>query len=178
MDRYRKNKLRNEGPCTIVLTTQNLEAEKLIAFVAEFLEIADGQLDCSMYFKLHPSERNKEPYTSVFGNNERIYVILNKELPPTLELLAKADYHVSIYSTCHYEALALGTPTLILPFAGHQVMSHILETGYAFLVRTPQDMLNVILKSGRRKVASKVSEYYFAPGALENMKRELGILPK
>lgn len=176
VDRYRQHSFQNGETYTIVLTTQSLDVERVIAFVAEFLEIAKGQLDFRIYIRLHPSEPDKEPYTAAFGGNKYVQVFLSNEQPPTLELLARADFHAAIYSTCHYEALGLGTPTIILPFTGYKKMLHLLETGYAFLARTPQDMLDIIFKSRCHKVPGEVGEQYFKPGAVENMKRELGIL--
>jgi hypothetical protein len=175
IDRYRQHSFQNYDVYTIVITTQISYVKQTIIFVTEFLEIARGKLDLCIYIKLHPSELDKGPYMAAFGEDKRVQVLLNSEQPTTLEILARADLHASRDSTCHYESLAMGTPTIVLPFTGYEIMSHLYERGHASLARTPRDMLDIILKLGRHRVPDDVGEQYFKPGALANIKRELGI---
>ena len=175
MDRYRRRDFRHtETACTIVVTTQ-VDIERLIAFLLEFTEIAEGCLDLCLYIKLHPKDTDKSLFQSAFEGNKHVHILLGNEPPSTLELLARADIHVSIYSTCHYEALALGTPTVILPFTGHEVMLSLHKAGHAFLARTPRDLLDIILNHQHDKVPDEVSAFYFEPNAVENMKMELRV---
>ena len=183
MDQYRKrraiHRATGKDGCTIVLTTQGMDVERLIAFVADFLKVADGQLEFRLYIKLHPAyETGKALYEAAFQTDERVRVILGSEPPSTFELLTRANVHASISSTCHYEALALGVPTVILRLAMHEFVLPLYEAGHAFLARTPQDLLGIILQCRHYKVPDDIGEWYFKPGGLENIKRELGILPK
>lgn len=175
MDQYRRRDFRHtETAYTIVVTTQ-VDIEPLIAFLLEFTKIAEGCLDLCLYIKLHPKDTDKSPFQSAFEGNKHVHILLGNEPPSTLELLARADIHISTYSTCHYEALALGTPTVILPLTGHKVMLSLHEAGHAFLARTPRDLLDIILNHQHYKVPDEVSAFYFKPHAVENMKMELRV---
>lgn len=184
LDQYRKRRAihkatNKDDRCTIVLTTQGIDMERLIALVVDFLKIAERQLEFRLYLKLHPVyETGKALYDAAFQADERVRVILGNEPPSTFELLACADVHASISSTCHYEALGLGVPTVILPLATHEIILPLYEAGHAFLAQTPQDWLDIILQCRHYEVPDDIGEWYFKPGALENIKRQLGILPE
>jgi hypothetical protein len=181
MDQYRKIKAMNKGGkeedvYTIVLTTQGMDVEGVIAFVSDFLAAASGQLNYRLYIRLHPDyETDKSPYVGAFRTNNHVQVLLGNEQPSTFELLTRAHLHLSISSTCHYDALGLGVPTVILPFVTHEIILPLHKAGHAFLVQTPQELVNIALQCKNYVVPDKVVELYFKPGALENMKRELGV---
>lgn len=176
MDQYRRQAVTQKGQiCTLVLTTQGLDTERLITFLKDFLELAGEQWEFKLYIKLHPAERSKDMYQVAFGADERVSVLLSSELPSTFELLSHAHLHLSISSTCHYEALGLGIPTVILPFVTHEDMLSLYEAGCAFLARTPRDLLDIILQHEQWNMPPEISALYFKAGALENMKRELGL---
>jgi hypothetical protein len=180
IDHYRQVRLEQkrlksqDGQCVIVLTTQGLSRDGLIQFVADFLQAAQGKLDYSLYIKLHPRrELRKSAYEQVLGNNPNVHILLGSENPSTYELLSQADFHISIASASHYDALGLGVPTIILPLAGHELMMDLINAGHAYLARTPQDLLEYILASRTLSISSEISNYYFTPGAIQNMVREL-----
>jgi hypothetical protein len=149
-----------------------VDRERLIDFVADFLKIAEGDLDFRFHIRLHPGEPDKEPYENAFGDNKHVFVSLGNEPPSTFQLLAEASFHLSIYSTCHYEALALGTPTVILPLAGYEVVKHLHKSGHAFFAQTPQELFDIIAQYSNH-VDREVGAFYFRHGALKNMLMEL-----
>jgi hypothetical protein len=127
-----------------------------------------------LYVKLHPVyETSKESYKAAFGGNSRVHVVLGNEPPSTFELLTQAQLHVSISSTCHYDALGLGVPTVILPFTTHDIVLSLHQAGHAYLAYTPQELLEIVLHCKDHAVPPEISEWYFTSGALENIKREL-----
>ena len=88
--------------CTLLLTTQGLAVEATIAFMAEFLKAIEGQLELSMFIKLHPVyEWSKAPYLAAFQADSRVQVLLGSENPSTLELLTKVHVHLSISGLDH-----------------------------------------------------------------------------
>lgn len=179
MDQYRKLKtVASKGNrCTLVLTTQGLDVPETISFVKALMEAAANRLDLFLYIKLHPIyETSKEQYMNAFQTDQRVRVLLGSEAPSTFELLSQANLHLSISSTCHYEALGLGVPTVILPFSTHEVVLRLHQVGHAFLVRTPLELLVIAEQWRDLSVPSEVSEQYFKPNALENIKRELGVV--
>jgi len=176
MDQYRKiSATSSGGKCIIVLTTQYTDTAKLVAFMSDFLKMAEGQLELHLFIKLHPGEQSKSAYEAAFKSDKRVSILLGRESPSTFELFTQAHFHVSIASTCHYEALALGVPTAILPLAGYENVMHLYRERHAFLAQTPQDFLDLILRSEHYQVPAEIGEVYFKSGALENMKRELGL---
>ena len=155
----------------IVVTTQALDIDRLISFFIEFDKYATVPVE--LFFKLHPRESNRQPYDTAFKNHANIHIIAGHEAPSTFDLLSLCDYHVSIHSTCHYEALGLGKPTIILPFTNHERILSLCELaqGYAFLAKTPAEMNQIIAQD--RIVPHNISSYYFRDGALDNMLCEL-----
>ena len=178
LDAYRKIKSEIKGrekKCHILLTAQGSNTDNLIAFVSEFNTLAKTCLEFRLFIKVHPLyERDKDRYRDAFQGEGDIQVLLGNETPSTFELLTASHWHISVYSTCHYEALALGVPTVILPFSGYEHVLHLHEAGHAFLAKTPQELLEILLKAKDQRVPEQVGEKYFKKDALENMKYELG----
>lgn len=179
MDDYRK-RLRpptaaNDGTRRLLLTTQGIDTERLIHFVSEFLKLA-AEIEIELAIKLHPAyESDKEIYERSFGPNTRVRIISGSEEPSTFELLALTDLHLSISSTCHFEALGLGVPTVILPLANSQWIMSLHRCGHALLAQSPRDLVEIVRNLENHKVPESLSAYYFKPGALDNMKHALSL---
>lgn len=179
MDQYRTYKTKNEfnkknAACRIVLTTQGVDTERLIQFVDEFLRMIQEQSEIELYLKLHPVyESGKEMYERSFRAHQSVRVISGSEEPSTFELLSSADLHVSVASTCHFEALGLGVPTVILPLANCEWVLPLYRRGHALLASTPEDLLAIVRNLDDYSVPESLSAYYFKPNAVENMKRAL-----
>lgn len=174
-DSYKK-KDRDDATCRIVLTTQGYAVDLLISFISEFLNLAEGQLNYQLDIKLHPFyDRDKTIYDKAFAAHSRIKVISGAEEPSTFDLLTRADLHFSISSACHYDALGLGVPTVVLGLPNHEIVSNLVEAGHAKLARTPKDLFDIAVKWTDFSVPAHVSSYYFKPDAFANIKRELGI---
>lgn len=178
VDGYRSSRFNDGKPdvCTILLTTQGIDIQRIITFVSKFVEQAKGKLEYKLFIKLHPVyETDKQPYLKALGTAENVEVLLGSEPPSTFELLIRSHLHVSIFSHCHYEALALGIPTVILPFADHGNVLHLHQAGDAYLVNTPAELVRLALQWRTLKVPQEVGEKYFEAEALENIKAELGL---
>lgn len=178
IDHYRQRQLAaaKAPPYNVLLTTQGIDIEQLIRFMQQFLALARGHLDIRLCVKLHPGyeARKTQHYTDAFGNDERVQIFQGNDNPSTFALLVQSHVHLSIYSTCHYEALGLGIPTVILPFTGHENVLHLYHKGYACLARTPEELLAVVRQAKQQTLPADIEHFFFAPGALENIQRELG----
>jgi hypothetical protein len=174
--RRRRNALARRLPGrTLLVTTQGIDTAALIAFLREFLELAGSSLEFRLVVKLHPSyDPNPAPYRDALGHDGRVRVVLGSEQPSTFELLSASDFHASVSSACHYDAIGLGVPTIILPLWGHEEMVPLLRAGHALFAPTPGDLVDVVGSDIPRPIDPAVSEFYFRPGAIENLKRELG----
>lgn len=167
---------RDDAPCCIMLTTQGFAVRQLISFVSQFLDLAEGQLNYQLYIKLHPIyDRDRSIYDAVFASNQRVQVISGADEPSTFDLLTRADLHLSISSACHYDALGLGVPTVILALPNHEIVLHLVDSGHASLARTPKDLVDIATKWRDISVPPEVSEFYFQPNGAFNIKRELGL---
>ena len=175
VDTFRQRRFERKHVCTIVVTTQNLDTERLIAFLLQFLQIAQGKLRVCLFIKLHQNEVDRSIYEKAFGREDNVHIIAGNAAPSTFELLAFSHFHVSIYSTCHYEAIALGTPTVILPLTGHEAVLHLHCAGHALLAQTPKELFQIALQWQEIGISPEVGKHYFSADALESMKRALFI---
>jgi hypothetical protein len=178
IDQYRKmidlylQQKSHDSPCVILLTTQGIDREHLIQFIAHFLRLAQGKLEYELDIKLHPGfEADKRPYELALGLFPSVHIILGAEEPSTFELQLRADFHISISSASHYDALGLGVPTIVLPLATYEDVQHLVEDGHAKLARDPESLLNIFLSNQGLGVPKDISSYYYATDALNNIKR-------
>ena len=175
VDSYRRqSSQRRDDLCTMVVTPQGIDTERLIAFLVEFVRLAEGRLKYRIHIKMHPHyQADTRLFDEALGGNSNVRLVGGAEPPTTFELLKQAHLHLSIFSTCHYEALALGVPTLIIPFTGSENVVHLYESGHAFFPQTPMELLDLVLRWRELRVPEDVGGEYFKPGAMENIQREL-----
>jgi hypothetical protein len=167
MDTYRQiPRTLNQTP-TLILTTQYMATEAIIQYLTEFLQQTTQPIN--LIIKLHPAETHNLAYQTAFQHDNRVKVLTNQEQPSTFALLRQAHYHLSISSTCHYEALALGVPTIILPFRSHESVMHLCQTQCAFLADTPQKLHNLIFQHPYQSVPQEIGDHFFTSEALSNM---------
>lgn len=175
VDTYRaRASNRDDSCCTIVFTTQGTDTLRVAAFLKEFAEKAAGQLAYKLVIKMHPAYPTaREHFEAAFAGNNSVELVAGTTSPATFELLKRAHLHASIYSTCHYEALALGVPTLIVGLTGAENVEHLHRDGHAFKAMTPTEMFHVALRWRELRVPAGVGERYFSPGALPRIVQEL-----
>jgi hypothetical protein len=177
MDRYRAQYTdtpRQQDVMTLLFTSQGFDTPKVIAFLAEFARLAEGRLNFQLYIKLHPIyEHDKQPYLDAFQPYPHVHVLHGREKPTTFELLARAHVHISITSTCHYEALAFGISTIVLPFVSEKTVQSLCDYGYAEVAYTPAELLEKVLHEDRQEPDPAIGNTFFQYGAVEAMQREL-----
>lgn len=169
MDAYRARRTPpRDGTRMVLVTSQGIDTARVAAFLDEFLRgEADEKL--RLIVKLHPAyEREKDAYAAVMAD-PRATVLLGTEGESTFDLLTRANLHLSVSSTCHYEALGLGVPTAILPFATHEIVEPLRAAGHARRLDAPADLSALLRHADGERVPEAVSAYYFAPGALANI---------
>jgi hypothetical protein len=178
IDKYRALRFNNkrfvdqDSPCKVLLTTQGIDRQNLITFIEHFLQIAHGRLKYELVIKLHPGfEKSSEIYQTTLGKHPNIQILLGNENPSTYQLLSMADFHVSISSTSHYDALGIGVPTIILPLVSCEEVLHLAERGHAKTAPTPEDLLHILLHDRGVGVPTDVSAHYCTPNALDNIRR-------
>ena len=173
VDQYRSRRTGPAAAIPTILLTTGASVEETVAFVAEFLR-AMPRRELRLVVKLHPVyERGPEAYEAAFGEDDRVQVILGSEDPSTFELLTQANLHLSVSSSCHYDSLGVGVPTVILGLPTHEIVMPLHEAGHALLARTPADLGGIVGGWRGLQVPEVVSSHYFRPGAIANMKEEL-----
>jgi hypothetical protein len=178
LDAHRRLPIRRDPQLgTFLVTTQGIETAPLIAFLRAALERLTGRVRFQCVIKTHPVYHGSDrEYAEAFASNPAVRIVAGNESPSTFELLREAQLHLSIASTCHYEALALGVPTVILPFAGSESVRHLHETGHALLPRTSEELGEILLRWKEHRVPPGAGDEYFTPGALERIQQELAAL--
>jgi len=174
--RWREARKWADDRCVIAVTTQGIQRPEFIAFLVQFLALAREQFFVlKLFVKLHPLyDQDKTPYLDAFTPfGELVTVLPADEMPSTFEVIQQSHLHLSISSSCHYEALGLGVPTVILPFPTYEMLVHLYLAGHAHLARTPADLLEVVRAWRNYCVPDEVSRHYFERDALANMLRRL-----
>jgi len=177
MDNYRSGHMARTAnePLRITFTTQGIDVPQVIEYLQHTLALLKDT-PLTLTIKLHPFyDRDTTPYLTAFHTDPRVAVIRGDDAPSTYEILLKTDLHMSIASTCHYEALALGVPTIILPFTSYENVTHLLEDNSAVLANDPAT-LAAIIRNGRPAVPQQIRDAYFISGAVANMNKELNVL--
>lgn len=176
VDRYRS--LRRSSPAeeryTMVVTTQGIETNSIIVLLQRLMQLLRGTLPFRLMIKLHPvyDIDTLERYRVAFAGYSEVDVLPGSAEVSILELLARAHLHLSISSTCHFDALALGVPTVVLPFRTHEVVLPLVVKGHAHLVQDADD-LAALIHTRPVRPPSDIGDSYYRPGALANMKHEI-----
>lgn len=140
----------------VVVTTQGIAVERLIEIIKEAISQAPSEIDWRMSIKLHPVYDDIENFDLAFQDEVRVVVLKGSSEPNVYELLASSDLHVSISSACHFDALSLGRPTLMLPLQSHENLLYAVRPGGITLFSAPAD----IWTAGRSRNATEDCDYY------------------
>jgi hypothetical protein len=165
--RSRRSQSPPSGKCHLVVTTQGLDTQRLVDWLRRMIAAAPPSLDWRMSIKLHPMfDADREAYAEL-GRGPRVAVIGGAELPATWDLLAEADLHLSISSACHFDAVSVGVPTIVIPLAAHEFMLTAVEAGHFMLACEP----TMVWSMPAGAAANQKAMYYFAvPGFVNNLR--------
>lgn len=170
IDRYRAvPRSSGSGPYRVLFTADGIDATETVRVVRDFLNHA-AAIDVSVIIKLHPVYTALDgEIRAAFSDENRVAVRGATEGDSTFRLLRTVDLHVSIASASHYDALGLGTPTAILGVGNYQPVEHLCLRGHASLIRTGSELLQVLLTARLSRLPEAVSDFYFRPGAVDNI---------
>ncbi len=156
------------GNPRLVLTTQGVDRDSLIRFLQQFL--LQSRASFELIIKLHPAyDSSVLPYTKILGADSRVKIVAGRDDPSTYELIALADLHLSISSACHYDALGIGVPTVVIGLAGYQLVQDLVDSGDAILVREPEDLVRIVALRSWAPVSPEGSAKYYRHGFVQNM---------
>jgi hypothetical protein len=164
----RQTKLTNEDSMRLLVTTQGIAREELINFLREFLH------NCSVSFvldiKLHPMyDISTEIYQEAFSKDARVNIISGAMSPDTYELLTTCNLHLSISSACHYDAIGLQVPTIVLGLPGHELVLNLVLAGEVLLARNGAELADIVANKSWLPVPEFVADKYYQFGFSETL---------
>lgn len=159
------------GPLRVLLTAQGFSVAELVRFIQEFLLHRVRPIELNI--KLHPIYDDAALY-AILASDERVHILESAHNMPTHQLIAESDIHLSISSACHYDALALGIPTIVLGLPGHELMQPLVAMGAARFADLPAT-LAAQLEAIETGPSIDASEYFCSHGFVENLSRSASI---
>lgn len=166
--RERRRQRTPDGYYNLLLTSQGLDSERLASWIADMVDAAPSTLKWRLSIKLHPVYDMATRAFDIFKDDTRVRVIGGSDQPNVFDLLADADLHLSIASACHFDAAALGVPSIIVPLAGHESMLEAVDTVHISVVAHPAQ----VWSSAITGLADPASMHRFAtPSFVDNLQR-------
>jgi hypothetical protein len=168
--RLRRQANVHEGFLSLLVTTQGLAREELITFLREFLSACPSPFILNI--KLHPIyDMNPEPYRDAFGADGRVNIISGKAQPDTYELFTTCNLHLSISSNCHYDAIGLQVPTIVLGLPNHELVLNLVLAGEALLARNGVELADIVATKSWLPVPELVADKYYRHGFYETLEK-------
>lgn len=154
----------------LVVTSQGLDSARLANWLDAMISLAPADMAWELSIKLHPIYDEMTDDFSVLAGDPRVTVLKGTQEPSVFDLLVSADLHISIASACHFDACALGVPSLIVPLAGYEVVSAYANGASLRLASSPGDVWSLLRE--RRGVNDMT--YFSTPGFVTNMQVLIG----
>jgi hypothetical protein len=157
----------HDGCVRLVLTSQGLDTERLVAWIDELVRCVPPSLDWHLSIKLHPSYDFRPEKFAPLKGHKGISIISGSDLPNVFDLLADSDLHLTIASTCHFDAAAIGVRSVIIPLDGHELLMDTVDDRLFYGAASPRDVWNIASNSPSFDPAE--SGRFSAPGYVDNL---------
>lgn len=157
----------NDGRIRLVLTSQGLDTERLVAWIGELARVAPPSLDWYLSIKLHPIYDSSPEKFDTLKSHARITIISGAEQPNVFDLLADSDLHLTIASACHFDAGAIGVRSVIIPLDGHELLMDTVDGRLFYRAASPRDVWDIV--ASPPSFDSAESEHFSAPGYVDNL---------
>lgn len=154
----------------LVVSSQGIDTDNLAAWIKKLAAAAPADKECTISVKLHPSYDVTTRSYDGLATDPRVRIIGGSEQPNIFSLLADADMHLSISSSCHFDALSLGVPTTVIPLAGHELMLPVIDGRRIVIADRLEEVWQRAAVSG---IDAWDAERYAAPGYIANLERLL-----
>lgn len=166
--RVRRRSATPQAVFHLVVTSQGLDSDRLAAWLNELADRAPAGLAWRMSVKLHPAYDECTRAFDALKSKAGVDVIDGAALPNVFDLLVAADLHLSIASACHYDAAALGVPSIVIPLAGHEAMWGALQAPVIRLATSPA---SVWAMCPTPALDEATSTQFAEPGCVRNLER-------
>jgi hypothetical protein len=155
-----------DRPHTLVVTSQGLDVESLAQWLSDMVAAAPPGLDWRLRIKLHPVYDLGATAFDALEADDRVEVVPGAAAPNVFQLLSQADLHLSIASACHFDALAIGVPSVVVPLSGHEIMLDAIDGRSLVLATDPAE----VWTSPPAPPSQSDRMAYSQPGFLDNMR--------
>lgn len=148
----------------ILFVSQPVIADELACFAAEFSSITD---EYDIVYKIHPEVENwKEKHPELVESD----ITVRKDEIPLYKLFAESSAQIGVFSTTLFEAISFDISTYIVDLEGSDIMSDLINSDYAELVETPEE-LSEELRS--RKDIDADGSRFFRSNALDTTLKKI-----
>lgn len=149
----------------LLFTSQGLDTPRAVAWLDALLTSAPTDVRAKLTIKLHPAyDHNATPYTPLVERHGATLVSGAQE-PNVWELLVETDLHLSISSACHFDAAALGIPSVVMPLQGHYLMEEAVDGRSIFAAKSPEEVWMLPTVADRTADMKR----YSAPGFVQRV---------
>lgn len=164
--RLREQNLAHDGTIHILMTSQGLDSDRLATWLERMLECAPSE-QVLLTIKLHPIYDAKVDAYSALVSKFGVRIIGGADDPDVYHLLATAHLHLSIASACHFDALGIGVPTIVIPLTGHEGVVEFVDGVCMHLAERPDDVWRIAATTGDLKALARD---FFASGYVSNVR--------
>jgi hypothetical protein len=162
-----RNKV-NDGKVVVTLTTQGVATDQLIDFMSQFLSLCTA--DVMVNIKLHPAyDADRLRYKEKFSQESRVSIWDMSSNVNTQELIVNSDIHISVSSTCHYDALGIGTPTGVLTLETHETVQELEGVEGVVFISSANQLADMVRNRSFPAVPKSTMAHFFADGFVENI---------
>ena len=171
VDRFRAIAAQHHPPgiVRLLFTSQGMNTKAAVAWLADALAHVPEGVTASLTIKLHPAYLADADAFSTLVQQFGAKIVAGGDLPNVWDLLSQTDLHLSISSACHFDAVALGVPTVVMPLPGQHLMARAIDQRSIFKAGSPSDIWSVLARDNCR--AGVQPERFVAPGFLDNVDR-------
>lgn len=155
------------GRVRIIVTSQGLDSERLARWLADMLDAAPIDLAAALTIKLHPSYDDRSGEFAQLQTKPNVRIVSGSESPNLWEILARSDLHLSISSASHFDAAALGVPSVVIPLAGHERVLPAVDANSIYLASTPAEVWKIARQPAR--TGTGLHERYVVSGFVQNL---------
>jgi hypothetical protein len=151
----------------LVLTSQGLDTEQLVAWIGELARSAPPSLDWHLSIKLHPIYDSSPEKFDALKSHARIRIISGAEQPNVFDLLADSDLHLTIASACHFDAVAIGVRSAIIPLDGHELLTDTVDNRLFYRAISPRHIWDIVTSPS--SISPLDSDRFSARGYVDNL---------
>ena len=166
IDRYRDRRSLGDR-YRLLFTSQGIDVEGAVEWLTRLLNSAPIGMDPLLFIKMHPVyDKDMEAYGALV-DNQKVVLITGSQEPNVWGLLSNSNIHLSIFSACHFDAAALGVPSIVMSLPGSYLMEAAVDNQSIYLATSPEQAWDIVAQGAKAAEANK--EQYACHGFARNM---------